>query len=604
LPDDASDIPPVTAPPPVVPLWSRWLLALLLILGVLGALRVGLLLASGTGLQLDEAQYWHWSRDLQWGYYSKPPVIAALIAASTALFGTSVLGVKALAMVCWLLIALLLFFFVREMVLDRLAATDTAAAAVANRAGFWAALLFTTTPVAGLLGMAVTTDAPLLLCWTLASWLLWRVLQARRWWGWAALGLVIGVGLLSKYTIAAWLPGAAVLAWLALRWRSLPGLLLAAGVALLVCLPHLAWNADWGWPTIHHTADITTAASRADDGGAGVSLGEFFAGQLLLIGPVLAIWLLVLAGWAGVTRLRGRPAPAAPVGSDSLAATLAPARHHLLWLALPLLTLGAAQAINARAQMNWTAPVVPLLCAWLALHLVAAGPARSKLRVSLALAGVAISLALTLFAAAAPTLAAALHRPWPARLDLYIRMRGWPEAYAQLRPQLLAHPGWPVMGVNRTVIAHGAWLWRDLDVDWSAWHEPGPPHDHYQLTIPYDRPRPSPRAALRGLTAPTAPLALPPPSPQASAPAASLPSAPMPGAPLATAGLAASPGDISSLGEPLLVLAEGALPDQIRGRLNSVKLLHKAEVQTAPGRVLTLTLWSARLPAVSPLPPQ
>lgn len=68
--------------------------------------------------------------------------------------------------------------------------------------------------------------------------------------------------------------------------------------------------------------------------------------------------------------------------------------------------------------------------------------------------------------------------------------------------------------------------------------------------------------------------------------------------------MAAPPVAVSSLGQPLLVLAEGALPDQIRGRLNSVRLLQKAEVQTAPGRVLTLTLWSARLPAVSTLPPQ
>ncbi len=676
--DDVSDAATPSTAPVTTPLWSRWLLALLVILSVLGALRVGLLLAAGTGLQLDEAQYWHWSRDLQWGYYSKPPVIAALIAASTALFGTSVLGVKALAMGCWLLIALLLFFFVRELVIDRLdpraAAAGPPPGVLANRAGFWAALLFTTTPVAGLLGMAVTTDAPLLLCWTLASWLLWRVLQARRWWGWVALGLVIGVGLLSKYTLAAWMPGAAVLAWLALRWRSLPGLLVAGGVALLVCLPHLAWNADWGWPTIQHTADITTAASRGDNGGAGVSLGEFLAGQLLLIGPVLAIWLLVLAARAGMAWLRIRlhwrlartspgSAAAAPAGAstlaagksdrpgstpgpaissaaarssrtgaasarsaaavgpasveaagraggasadsthpaDDLAATLAPARQHLLWLALPLLALGAAQAVNARAQMNWTAPVVPLLCAWLALHLVAAEPARRKLRVLLALAGIAVSLALTLFAAAAPTIAAALHRPWPARLDLFIRMRGWPEAYALLRPQLQAHPGWPVMGVNRTVIAHGAWLWRDLDVAWSAWHEPGPPHDHYQLTIPYDRPRRAQLAQHRGMQTPPASPSLPPPPRQLSSPALSSAGS---GAAGGGAGVAAPPVAVSSLGQPLLVLAEGALPDQIRGRLNSVRLLQKAEVQTAPGRVLTLTLWSARLPAVSTLPPQ
>ena len=49
------------------------------------------------GLHVDEAQYWVWSQSLDWGYYSKPPVIAALIAASTALLGDGLLGVKAVS---------------------------------------------------------------------------------------------------------------------------------------------------------------------------------------------------------------------------------------------------------------------------------------------------------------------------------------------------------------------------------------------------------------------------------------------------------------------------------------------------------------------------
>jgi hypothetical protein len=611
----------------------RWWAILLGVLALLGALRVGLLLASGTGLQVDEAQYWTWSRDLHWGYYSKPPVIALLIAASTTLFGHTVLGVKALAMLCWLLVAVLVFFFTRELVRDaqaglakaeaagaaaqtgrRSAAPAASAAAtlapgatdLPDRAGFWAALLFTTTPVAGLLGMAVTTDAPLLLCWTLASWLLWRALRSGRITAWLLLGLVLGVGVLSKYTLAAWLPGAAVLAWLARqnlrrvrvarlqqegaapahrprRLRCLPGLALALGVALIVCLPHLAWNAAWGWPTWHHTADITAAAHRSGDLGAAASLGEFLGGQLLLIGPVLAVWLLVLAGgWlrglahqAGsqgwrqglhsvVAQASGAPLADAPVVlAASLASALAGARRHLLWLSLPLLALGAAQAINARAQMNWTAPIVPLLCIWLGLHLVSApSAALVQRRRRIALAGMALSLGLTLFAAGAPSVAAALGHPWPARLDLYIRMRGWPEAYAQLKPQIVAHPGWRVLGVNRDVISHGAWLWRDLDIDWAAWREPGPPHDHFQLTIPYDRPR-------QGLRAPAGVLD------------------------------GALPGDRAQLGEPLLVLSDTSLPLTLRRRLHDIELLQQVEVSTAPGRLLTLSLWSARLPELA-----
>ena len=56
---------------------------------------------SGISLFFDESQYWDWSRHLDWGYYSKPPFIAALIWLSTHLFGSGVLGVKALGMLTY-----------------------------------------------------------------------------------------------------------------------------------------------------------------------------------------------------------------------------------------------------------------------------------------------------------------------------------------------------------------------------------------------------------------------------------------------------------------------------------------------------------------------
>ena len=59
----------------------------------------------GVTLYVDEAQYWTWAQQLDWGYFSKPPGVAALIALSTALFGDGLLGVKALAMLCYPLAA-------------------------------------------------------------------------------------------------------------------------------------------------------------------------------------------------------------------------------------------------------------------------------------------------------------------------------------------------------------------------------------------------------------------------------------------------------------------------------------------------------------------
>jgi hypothetical protein len=58
-----------------------WLLLALLLVT---AYRGWCLYTSNLDLYLDEAQYWTWAQQLQWGYYSKPPVIAALIALTTS----------------------------------------------------------------------------------------------------------------------------------------------------------------------------------------------------------------------------------------------------------------------------------------------------------------------------------------------------------------------------------------------------------------------------------------------------------------------------------------------------------------------------------------
>mgnify|MGYP003353868740 CR=1 FL=1 len=75
--------------------WQR--AGVLVLTGLAGLLlfRIVLLMLladRGVGLHVDEAQYWWWSRNLQWGYFSKPPGIAALISLSTALFGDSVVA--------------------------------------------------------------------------------------------------------------------------------------------------------------------------------------------------------------------------------------------------------------------------------------------------------------------------------------------------------------------------------------------------------------------------------------------------------------------------------------------------------------------------------
>ena len=42
----------------------------------------------------DEAQYWIWSQQLAFGYYSKPPLVAWLIRLTTGLFGDSEFAIR------------------------------------------------------------------------------------------------------------------------------------------------------------------------------------------------------------------------------------------------------------------------------------------------------------------------------------------------------------------------------------------------------------------------------------------------------------------------------------------------------------------------------
>ena len=60
---------------------------LLMWIVVLTAARIIYLQYTPLGLYTDEAQYWLWSRALDFGYFSKPPLIAWLVRASTNLCG-------------------------------------------------------------------------------------------------------------------------------------------------------------------------------------------------------------------------------------------------------------------------------------------------------------------------------------------------------------------------------------------------------------------------------------------------------------------------------------------------------------------------------------
>lgn len=265
------------------PRWTPWLA-----LAALLAARVLLVAVWPLDLAADEAYYWDWSRQLDWCYYSKPPLVAWLIGASTALLGPTEFAVKLPAAL--LATAAAGFVFA------------AAAAVFGRRAGWWAAGLFAATPAFGALGVMMTIDAPLFAFWAGALWAALKALDpaVRRplaWW--ALAGLFAGLAALSKQV--AWaLPALAALG-LVLGpggWRFLRGgwWLLAGGVGLAL-VPVLWWNFRHGFITATHTAEHFTRAApgwqdRLQDA-AEFYLSQWGLGGLVTftLGTVLAVWL-------------------------------------------------------------------------------------------------------------------------------------------------------------------------------------------------------------------------------------------------------------------------------------------------------------------------
>ena len=452
------------------------LMVLVLLSVALLGLRMLEFTLSGAGLHVDEAQYWLWSRDLQWGYFSKPPVLVALISASTALFGNSLLGVKALSMLCWVLTA---------WVLGGLAYRISG-----MRAAVFAGGLFSATLISGLLGLSVTTDAPLTFFWALCMLTLWEAAHAsgkRAIVWWIACGLSLGLGVLSKYSALAL--GISALWLLATapserRRHIFWGGLLASAVAVLVLLPHLAWNMANHWPTAQHTLEITVqeTGSTVAQGAGGwrrllASGLEFSLGQLLILGP--SVWLLCIWLWR-----KHRTHPAASVSHTSAHhAGIWSTRTYALAFSFPILALGLIQALNSKALINWSVPMALGVCLWLACW-----AQQQQLSLTRFVWACFAGFVLSGFIATGGDIkqwVGVQTQPHQSKWDIWGRMRGWDESLQSLKPALMPYRDLPWLTSDRSTLVQTAYSLRALEPKLYAWNSNGGVHHHFEWKQPW-----------------------------------------------------------------------------------------------------------------------
>ncbi len=281
----------------------------------------------------DEAQYWFWSQEFAFGYFSKPPLIAWTIGATTALFGNAEWAVRLSAPLFHFGAAAFLYLAAR--------------AAFDRRIAFWTGLSWLTIPGVILSSFLITTDAPLLFFWSGALFFLLRIASDEnpQRMDFAALGVMVGLGFLSKYAMA-YFPAAIAAATLFdghFRRKILrPPLILTAAAMALLIAPNLWWNAQNNFQTVSHTA------ANANWGAAlfaPLKLLTFAAQQFAVAGAVPLVALVVIA-FQPRRFFTGDPA------KRNIAKLL-------LVFALTPLAIVAVQAFISRAHANWAAAAYP-----------------------------------------------------------------------------------------------------------------------------------------------------------------------------------------------------------------------------------------------------
>ena len=189
------------------------------------------------GYHRDEVYYLASGRRLAWGYVDHPPLTPLLYRLSDELFGASPVALRIVPAVLSGVIVLLTARLARELGADR-------------RRQVLAGLAAGIAPVFLTLGHFLSTVHMEVVVWTIAAILLTRLLKSGDAHLWVAIGLVLGVAMLAKWTTLYFVAGVGVglLVTPARRLLVTPWLAAGAVVGLAVWLPNLLWQADHGWP--------------------------------------------------------------------------------------------------------------------------------------------------------------------------------------------------------------------------------------------------------------------------------------------------------------------------------------------------------------------
>jgi hypothetical protein len=306
----------------------------------------------------DEFDYLACGNHLAWGYVDQPPLIPFLARISRMILGDSLRAIRFVPAVAASAIVVIAAMIARELGGKRFALILTAVAVLIA-------------PIYLSCGSLLTTNCLEPLLWMGCVYCLILAIKRRqpRYWLW--FGVLAGIGMEEKYSIAVF--GFAVVVSLLLtehrrflfdKWIWIGGL-----VAFVIFLPNLLWNIANHWPFVELMRNI-----KAEARDVVLSPWQYFSQQILLIHPANAlIWiagLLALFFWP-----RFKPYRLLAwtyVIAFTVFVLLKGKNYYLAPIYPMLLAAGAVVFEDAirRSRQEWLRPVIVLILlaggAWLA----------------------------------------------------------------------------------------------------------------------------------------------------------------------------------------------------------------------------------------------
>ncbi|MFH1386322.1 MAG: glycosyltransferase family 39 protein [bacterium] len=247
-----------------------------------------LCLASLFPITADESYYWLWSKHLSLSYVDHPPMVAVVNWLFT--HGTENLIMLRLGTaIISFLVSLLIYFLAKEVFNEKVA--------------FWSVVLFQILPHFVVIWLTQFVELPLALFWTLSLLILAKIFNFSHPSSpnpqirtpnllWLALGLTIGLGSLSKYTMFLFWPCLGLFFILSPEnrfWLKRKELYLCLLLSLCFFSPVLIWNNNHAW------ASFLFHGSKASGDAWGTNFLPFVGDQLVHFTPFLIFTLFAVA---------------------------------------------------------------------------------------------------------------------------------------------------------------------------------------------------------------------------------------------------------------------------------------------------------------------